>query len=76
MLCYENGVKIGLFKLYIIECVFVWWEYFLSIVNIKLVLVIYDINDDIYIIMCVLEMGYFILIYVCELLICVEYREF
>lgn len=65
-----------MFKLYIIECVFVWWEYFLSIVNIKLVLVIYDINDDIYIIMCVLEIGYFILIYVCELLICVEYREF
>lgn len=74
--CHENGVKIGLFKSYTIECAFVWWEHFLSIVNIKLALVIYDINDDIHTTMCVSEIGHLILIHVCELLTCVEHREF
>lgn len=67
--CHENGVKIGLFKSYTIECAFVWWEHFLSIV-------IYDINDDIHTTMCVSEIGHLILIHVCELLTCVEHREF
>lgn len=74
--CHENGVKIGLFKSYTIECTFVWWEHYLCIVNIKLALVIYDINDDIHTTMCVSEMGHLILIHVCELLTCVEHREF
>lgn len=72
----KMGVKIGLFKSYTIECAFVWWEHFLSIVNIKLALVIYDINDDIHTNMCVSEIGHLILILVCELLTCVEHREF
>lgn len=46
------------------------------IVNIKLALVIYDINDDIHTTMCVSEIGHLILIHVCELLTCVEHREF